>query len=253
MPLLVATDVAARGLDIPDVEVRQAGEAHWGYASVSLALEGGRQWVSMCSLQQWGCQGSVAMYGGVVRPANTPTIPPAPALTTPLPECSNCDSTFYLIASPCPGGAQLLLPPHHRGLCAPHRPHGARRQDRYSSRVVHSQASGLGPLPSPCLWLHVVICLCASAACILAWSYISLLKLYWPRPRSSLPPRHRPHLLCGRQRQAARRRADQRAARGQAGGARGAAQVWHHGCAVRGGRVWRWADGWVSCMRAALF
>ena len=44
--------------------------------------------------------------------------------------------------------------------------------------------------------------------------------------------RPRAHLLRGKQRQAARRRAHQRAAGGQADGARRTAQVWHHGCAA---------------------
>lgn len=48
--------------------------------------------------------------------------------------------------------------------------------------------------------------------------------------RAPAPCRPGPHLLCGRQRQAARRGAHQRAARGEAGGPRRAAQVWDHGC-----------------------
>lgn len=49
------------------------------------------------------------------------------------------------------------------------------------------------------------------------------------------PPRHRPHLFCGCQRQAAGGRADQRAAGGQAAGAGGAAQIRHHGCVMGDG------------------
>jgi hypothetical protein len=96
IPLLIATDVAARGLDIPDVEARGRG--------------GGLGVMGAGRTRLRGCAERPRRLGGAARRA--PASPLA-ALSHPAPTPTSHPTPHRSTPPPPPGGHQLLLPADH--------------------------------------------------------------------------------------------------------------------------------------------